>query len=104
METLIIVIGVIAGLGLLMWYSAAMGGFVVYKFWYWFLLPIFPNLPHINYWEAVSLMMFINLCKSSYTDNIKKEYKDSQNFYIIKAILNPILQLLIGYIVYKCIY
>lgn len=36
-------------------------GLILYKLWYWFLLPAFPNLIEINYPHAIGLFILISL-------------------------------------------
>ena len=94
-----ILIALIVVFGLLA-YSSIMGGYVVYKFWYWFLLPVFPELPDITYAQAIGLMFFIGLFK--YHGKSNKNDEDTKN--LIMGIIAPILMLIVGSVVHAFIY
>jgi hypothetical protein len=101
-EFFAMILGVSAIIGLLVAYSAMSWGYVLYKFWGWFLLPVFPNLPHINFLLAIGLMMFIDLFKNHSNLVIKKEYREVNTEMIGHAIA-PWIILLVGFAVYWCI-
>lgn len=72
-------------------YGSFVWGFVMYKFWYWFILPVFPMLPHISFWQAVGLMFFIGLFKN-HTSNrsIKEDYlKDDKSSTFVAGLIIP---------------
>lgn len=54
----IIAIVLIFGLAI---YSSVSWGFVLMKFWVWFVLPVFPLLPVLPFWQAVGLMFVFGL-------------------------------------------
>lgn len=91
----------IAGLALL--YGSVSWGLVMYKFWYWFLLPVFPSLPHVTFVQAVGLMFFVGLFHGINSQVLKKEYKDEGAATLV-AIAAPWLTLLVGWIVWLVIY
>lgn len=64
MEILFLILGAIAAIGLLVLYNAFAYGYVVYKFWYWFILAAFPQLPELTLPHAIGLMFFISLFRS----------------------------------------
>lgn len=90
---LIIIIGFIA-------YSSIVGGYVVYKFWYWFVLPVFPELPEVTYAQAIGLMFFIGLFK--YGGKSNENDNEMQN--VLLMIISPIITLLVGALVHNFIY
>ncbi len=96
MEFLLITIFTVAIFAGLVLYNSVSWGYVCFKFWYWFLIPVFPVLPQIGFWEAVGLMFFISLFRSNSTSSIKKEYKD-ETTQVTLGILSPWLLLLMGY-------
>lgn len=96
MEILISVFGVIALLTVIVMYNTFSWGFVCFKFWNWFVLPVFTTLPVITFWQAIGIMFFITLFKNQSTTVVKKEYKD-QNSEIVMYLIAPWLLLLIGY-------
>src|ERR1035437_10730738 len=79
-------------------YGALSWGFVCWKFWYWFLLPVFPALPHIVFLQAVALMMFVSILKTQPSQYIKPEYTN-QSIANIGLLIAPWLILLLGWIV-----
>ena len=77
MTALIGVIGAIVLIAFFFFYSPLAWGLVLYKFWYWFLLPVFPVLPAISYLAAVGLFIFIGLFdRNTGASYITDEYKD----------------------------
>ncbi len=97
MEVILVIFGLIVFIGGIILYEGFVWGFVTYKFYYWFGLPIIPELPHFNYMECVSLFLVLSLFKNHHIDNIKKEYKDETNG-IIQALLAPWISLFIGWL------
>lgn len=83
----------------LIFYSSLSWAYVCHKFWYWFLLPIFPNIPHISFTQSMALMMFVTLLKSHTPVNIKDEFK-KEHADTIAAIITPWLSLLCGALIY----
>ena len=80
-------------------YSSLAWGLVGLKFYNWFLLPIFIDLPIINYWQAVGLMFFISLFRNHTNSSIKEEHKDKKLVWI-QISLGPWITLFIGYLMY----
>ena len=72
-ESLTVLLGVIGLLILGILYGSLTWGFVCWKFWYWFLLPVFPILPQVGYYECVGLIMFITLFKSHAAQPVIKD-------------------------------
>ena len=103
MEILGIVFLFVTVVALALLYGAVSWGLVMYKFWYWFLLPVFPSLPQINFIQAVGLMFFLGLFKGVETQVLKKEYKDETSA-TLAALLAPWLTLIVGWIVWLVIY
>ena len=61
MEAFLLILGGIAAVVGLLIYGSFVWGFVCMKFYYWFVLPVFPDLPHITFYHAVGLFIFIGL-------------------------------------------
>lgn len=107
----IIILGSVSVVGIMMIiatiYGAFAWGFLLYKFWYWFILPVFPALTHITFYQAVGLWFFISLFKgldySAYNQHNKDKdeqgYKDFEKVKLWSGILGPWLLLLIGYFI-----
>lgn len=78
-------------------YSSFAWGTVMYHFWYWFLLPVFPTLPLISFWQAVGLSLFADLFKSRDLSIDKSSEDDSKEMQkLVAANIFPWLILLIG--------
>jgi len=73
---MIIAIGIILGI---FFYEIFTWAFILFKFWFWFCLPVFVGLPEITFVQAVGLMFVINLFKNHNAQKIKKEYVDKKN-------------------------
>ena len=103
MEFLEIIFLTICILVLAIAYGALFWGLVMYKFWYWFLLPVFPTLPQITFVHAMGLAMFMSLFHTIQSQVIKKEYKD-ETASIVAPLLAPWVTLVFGWIIWAIIY
>lgn len=72
----LILLGTLAGIAILLIYSAFAWGFVLYKLYGWFLMPVFTTLPVITFTQAVGIMLFLRLFKS--TDSKEKKIGDQK--------------------------
>jgi len=94
----------LAGLGLLALiaiafiYGVMTWGLVLFKFWGWFVLPVFSGMPEITYPMAIGLMLVIGLFHARDYTMIKDEYKDTKT-PIVLMVIAPWLSLLFGVIV-----
>ena len=92
----------IVGIGIV--YSTFSWGFVLYKFWGWFLIPAlaltFPDVTvnQISFPLAVGIFMFTTFFKNHETQVVKKEYKD-ETASNLGGILAPWITLFIGWLV-----
>lgn len=84
-------------------YDSFTWGLVTWKFWMWFVLPVFPTLPLITFLQAVGLSMFIGLFKNQISQQVKKEYVD-QSSTLTLTLLIPWLVLICGWIIKLIIY
>ena len=86
-------------------YTSFSWGLVMLKFWYWFLIPVFITVPHINYWPAMGLIVFLMLLKTANVKrNIKEQYlDDDKTTPITIGILAPWITLGVGYFIYLII-
>ena len=97
-----ILLGIILGLVLILGaiiYSSLSWGWVMFKFYTWFLLPVFVTLPEITYSYAIGLVLFTTLLKYQHVDTIKDEYKDNNKIFV--SLAYPWITLLFGWIIYK---
>lgn len=72
-------------------YNILVWGFVCYKFWAWFVQPVFIELPSITYLQAIGLTFFVSIFKAEIK---KKEDGDKKN--TIAILIFPWMTLLIG--------
>ncbi len=101
MTEIILLLGYIFGFTLLLLYGSFVKGFIVYKFWYWFLLPAFPTVPHISYIHAVGLSLLLVLFHQ--VDSTKKSIVGNE--IVTKpdyglGLIYPWLVLLMGWVVH----
>lgn len=98
--TIISIILTILAIGGIFIYNNLAWGLVLYKFWKWFVLPVFITLPTINYTQAIGLMLIISLLFRPPTKPvIKEQYIDKDNEEIATFIA-PWTVLLIGWITF----
>lgn len=89
-------------LGLAIVYGTLVSGLIFYKFYYWFLLPVFPEMPQITFLGAIGLAFFTTVIKTVYIDEAKDEYKDPSKKYV--SLLYPWILLFFGWLVQLIIY
>jgi hypothetical protein len=75
-------------------YDAFCWGFVFFKFYCWFVLPVF-DLPTITYHASIGLMIFTVLFK---TFGVKSELEDNTTKFIV-GLIAPWLILSLGWFV-----
>lgn len=75
-------------------------GFLLYKAYYWFILPVFTNLPTISFSQAIGLTLFITVSRLSVKSELKEEYyKDEKNIRTWMALLAPWIFLGLAWVV-----
>jgi len=98
MISLLGLVGIVLLFALGFLYGAFTWGFVMFKFWTWFVLPVFTTLPNLTIIQCVGLMMFIGLFKALPVQIIKKEYADETTVCIFQ-IITPIVFLIVGWLI-----
>lgn len=96
-------VAIIAGMVI---YGAFSWGYVLMKFWHWFLIPVFPTLQPIFYFQAIGLYMCIALIKSSHAKKpLKKELYDEDQSLTVKILnfLSPWILLTMGFFIHQLI-
>lgn len=91
-------LGIVILIAVLFFYDALSWGLVASKYWVWFALPIFPELPELSFGYAVGLMCLAGLFRYKNTEVIKKEFKDSSTTNVL-MIIYPWLFLFFGWII-----
>lgn len=103
MESLLVLL-ITFGVALLMVaYVGFSWGFVAWKFWYWFLLPVFPALPAITFIQAVGIMFFISLFKTVPAQVLKDDYVNKE-ITTATSILSPWIAFVAGWFIKLLIY
>lgn len=87
--------------GVLFLYTSFAWGYVLFKFYYWFMIPIFGNsLPAINATEAIGIMIFMGLFKNHNIPSLKEDlYEQSFGTRLLQSIVNPWITLGIAYFI-----
>lgn len=81
-------------------YNAFSYGYVASVFYGWFILPMFPNLPHFTYLQFVGITLFlIALFPKHSSSNVKSEYKDDNGLW--GTFLKPWILLILGAIIHS---
>jgi len=80
-------------------YNTLAWGLVLYKFWGWFILPVFVTLPVLTFIQALGLMFVISLFKNSTNQSIKKEYIN-EDVTLTLIFLSPWIILFFGWLAY----
>lgn len=79
-------------------YQCLVLGLVMYKFWYWFVLPVFVNWVHISYGQAVGLSFMTVLFRNfDTTDKSLGDVKIEAKRNVQLDIVIPWFVLLIGW-------
>ena len=74
------------------------GGFMILKFWEWFIIPVFTFAPVINIGQAIGLSLFLSLFKSSVS--IKRQYRDDESY---TQLAQAIFVFVLGWIIHLII-
>lgn len=97
MEIIIGLLGGIVLIILVLCYSVLVYSLLFYKFYYWFLLPVFPEMPHITFLMAIGLACFFSVIKGQYIDELDDKYKDKTKKYYM--LVYPWIVLLFGWLI-----
>jgi hypothetical protein len=92
----------IVGLTLFMLaYTTLTWGLVTYKFYYWFLVALYPAAPAIDFKQAVMISILISLFHNhSQGHSIKKEYREDNGMWAVFVM--PWSALVFGYVIHVC--
>lgn len=82
-------------------YASFSWGFVAFKFYGWFILPVFPDLPHYSVIQFIGFLFFIGVFTSKGgSTQIKKELRDETSEWTM-TILSPWISLILGWLMYS---
>lgn len=95
MEVIIAIILVVLAVGALLVYHSFSWGFVLFKFWGWFVVPVFSTLPVLTFWQAVGLMFIIALFHGQHVK--PKEYDEFDAATTV--LIGPWLTLFVGWLI-----
>lgn len=98
MESLAKITGLLVLFVVTIVFSAFSWGYVMYKFWYWFLLPVFPLLPKIMFNQALGLSIFTAVFKN-HNSNHKKDEDESKATRMLTPLIAPWILLGVAYII-----
>jgi hypothetical protein len=83
---------------LLVIYSVFSWGYLAAIFYYWFVLPFFPEFPVFTYQQFIGFMFFISVMTHKGSVNIKDEYRD-KTLDTIQLLIGPWVMLFVGWLV-----
>lgn len=100
MEIILAILAVAAIVIVALFYGSFSWGFVVSKFYAWFILTIYPDAPEFTILQFVGIMFFLGaILPKLYVKDIKKEYRDNEYDWIV-ILLAPWLTLICGWLVH----
>lgn len=81
-------------------YGTFSWGYVCFQFWHWFILPIFPALPNITFYQSVGLMFFISLFNIANTNSFNyNKTTEQRNGELVGNLVAPWITLFIGWLI-----
>lgn len=101
MKELTSLLGGIALLAIFTLYAAFVGGLILYKFYWWFLVPVFVNIPTITITQAMGMTFILTLFRSVTEEDIiieGKKIKKKVNWP--RVIVTPWILLLMGWFIH----
>lgn len=100
MEVLVAILGVVALIIVALLYGSLSWGFVVSKFYVWFVLPLYPDAPQFTLMQFVGLMFFLSaLLPKVYVGKVKKEYREDNNDALM-LLLAPWISFVLGWAIH----
>jgi hypothetical protein len=78
-------------------YNALSWGYVISVFYGWFILPLYPHLPHFSVLQFISILLFIKALNPTTGSFLKEEYYDKSKIWF-SMILAPWLTLFFGWV------
>lgn len=80
-------------------YGAFSWGYVAYKFYYWFVFPLWEGLPQYQITQFVGILLFVNVLTHKEYPQISEEFKDMRLTYL-SMFFGPWLTLFLGWVIY----
>lgn len=103
MEILGALLAIVLAIPFIILYSSFSWAYVLLIFWSWFILPVFPQLPEITFYQALGLYLFTTFFKNHYYTPFNKKFEKENvdnNIKYTVMFLGPWLTLLIGYFIH----
>lgn len=88
---------------LLFVYGILVGGLLVDRFYYWFILPVFTGLPLITFYQAIGLSFFITLFRNHTIEDDEKKTKEEKHKKMAQGLAYYPVLLGLGWIVHLII-
>lgn len=83
-------------------YGSGVRGFLLLKYYIWFMIPVSPLFPNINYLEAVGIMVFTLVFRKTDLSDKAEEHETTGSEYF-RMIAFPWLLLGLGYLIHLII-
>jgi len=96
MKHILVILGLLIFVPLALLYNAFSYGFVATMFADWFVYPVFPNFPKLNWIQFVGLSYFIMCIFPKNSTMIKDEFQEERIAKWIMIIIAPWFLLLAG--------
>ena len=87
---------------LIIGYTSFSWGFVVHKFYYWFILPMLPTWQHFDIIQFIAIMFFVSCFHRNTSLIVKDEYRKKEQEWIL-LFVGPWIMLFTGW-VFKLIF
>jgi len=81
-------------------YTSISWGFVAYKTYYWFILPLSTVLPQLTLFQMVGIVIFVSILTNKKSTTKYKNLEEEKTEKFLNFILAPWLVLLMSYVVY----
>lgn len=100
MEVILAIIAILALIVVALFYSSFAWGYVVSKFYVWFILPIYPEAPQFTIMQFVGIMFFLGaILPKFYAKDVKKEYRENEHEWAV-MVLAPWITLICGWVIH----
>jgi len=97
MEILLAVLGLIVLFIIVLIYGPLVWGLIAHKLYIWYILPIFPEAPHLTYWNWVAILIFLSALKS-HRVNAKEKSEEQKNKETLILVVYPWITLLFSWL------
>lgn len=100
MEIIIAILGLLVIIVIALFYGAFAWGFVVSKFYLWFIVSMYPLAPNFTIMQFVGIMLFLGaILPKVYIKDVKKEYRDNKYDWAV-ILLAPWITFICGWVIH----